>query len=106
MIDEDDEFDRAVLARSEDAYITVQAWRLRNFKSVKDAEVHLLPLTVLVGANSAGKSTLIQSILATSQAAAASSSGDRFPLNGTTIRLGTVTQTRYAGPSDVRPTSF
>jgi len=60
----------------------------------------------LVGANSAGKSTLIQSILATSQAAAASPSGDRFPLNGTTIRLGTVTQTRYAGPCDVRPTSF
>ncbi|UXA14088.1 DUF3696 domain-containing protein [Mycobacterium sp. SMC-8] len=106
MIDEDDEFDRAVLARGEDAYITLKAWRLSNFKSVKDAEVDLLPLTVLVGANSAGKSTLIQSILATSQAAAASPSGDRFPLNGTTIRLGTVTQTRYAGPCEVRPTSF
>ncbi|MGV0874955.1 DUF3696 domain-containing protein [Mycolicibacterium sp. XJ879] len=106
MIDDDDEFNRAVLARGEDAYITLKAWRLKNFKSVKDAEVAFLPLTVLVGANSAGKSTLIQSILAASQAAAASTSGDRFPLNGTTIRLGTVEQTRYAGPSEVRPTSF
>ncbi len=38
-------------------------WRMENFKSVRTAEISLAPLTVLVGPNSAGKSSLLQSIL-------------------------------------------
>ena len=41
---------------------------LRDFKSVGQADVELRPLTVVVGANSSGKSTLLQSILAVTQA--------------------------------------
>ena len=37
--------------------------RLHNFKSVADAVVDLKPLTVVVGKNSSGKSTLLQSVL-------------------------------------------
>jgi predicted ATPase len=76
--------------------VTVRSWQLRNFKSVPDDDVPLHPLSVLVGANSAGKSTLLQSILAVSQAAVGR--GRTFPLNGGIVRLGTVEQTRYAGP--------
>lgn len=81
--------------------VSIQRWRLRNFKSVRSADVELSPLTLLVGANSAGKSSLLQSILAVSQAVHAT--GDLFPLNGGTVRLGTVEQNRYAGPSDAPP---
>lgn len=81
--------------------VSIQRWRLRNFKSVRSADVHLSPLTLLVGANSAGKSSLLQSILAVSQAVHAA--GDLFPLNGGTVRLGTVEQNRYAGPGDAPP---
>jgi predicted ATPase len=88
--------------------VTIQRWRLGNFKSVQQADVELSPLTVLVGANSAGKSSLIQSILAVSQAARADSVSNLFPLNGGIVRLGTVDQNRYAGPGEKgsRPISF
>jgi hypothetical protein len=76
--------------------ITLKRWRLQNFKSVRDAEVELRPLTIVVGANSAGKSTLLQSIRAASQAIGAS--GALYPLNGRGVRLGTVADVRYRGP--------
>ena len=45
----------------------IELW---NFKSVQMARVGLRPLTVLVGKNSSGKSSLIESILMRSQAIA------------------------------------
>lgn len=36
--------------------------RIRNFKSYKDATLHLAPLTVLIGANAAGKSNAIEAL--------------------------------------------
>ena len=44
-------------------YSYLAQWRLENFKSVHKASIDLAPLTLLVGPNSAGKSSLIQSIL-------------------------------------------
>lgn len=41
----------------------LESVRLKNFKSVRDQEINLAPLTVLVGKNSSGKSTVLQSIL-------------------------------------------
>lgn len=67
---------------------------LRDFKSVADASVELGPLTVVVGANSSGKSTLLQSILAVTQAVRAGTSSAEFPLNGKFVRLGTFDETR------------
>ncbi|GAB3602515.1 AAA family ATPase [Microbacterium aureliae] len=82
--------------------ITLRRWRLQNFKSVRNAEVELRPLTVIVGANSAGKSTLLQSIRAASQASG--STGYLYPLNGRGVRLGTVSEVKYRGPgSDDEP---
>ncbi|GAA4402376.1 hypothetical protein GCM10023153_31440 [Ornithinibacter aureus] len=81
--------------------LSLRSWRLRNFKSVANAEVHLAPLTVVVGANSAGKSTLLQSIRVAAQAA--NSSGDAFPLNGEQIRLGTFEETRFSAAAPDEP---
>ena len=80
----------------EDAYplATLRAWRLRRFKSVAKADVKFSPLTVVIGANSSGKSTLIQSILLAVQAAQAGESADVFPLNGPLVSLGTFEDVR------------
>ncbi len=77
---------------------SLREWRLHNFKSVRDATVPLLPLTVIVGENSAGKSTLLQSIRMAAQAAQAR--GSVFPLNGEQMRLGTYSETVSAGASE------
>lgn len=82
--------------------ISLRRWRLQNFKSVRNAVVDLRPLTVVVGANSAGKSTLLQSIRAASQATG--TTGYLYPLNGRGVRLGTVAEVKYRGPgSDEEP---
>lgn len=78
--------------------LTLRSWRLRNFKSVKDTAVELAPLTVVVGANSAGKSTLLQSIRVAAQAA--NSESEFFPLNGEQIRVGTFEETRFSGAKE------
>ncbi|WP_082570971.1 DUF3696 domain-containing protein [Cellulomonas sp. Root485] len=78
--------------------ITLRRWRLQNFKSVRHAEVELRPLTVVVGANSAGKSTLLQSIRAASQATG--TTGYLYPLNGRGVRLGSVAEVKYRGPGN------
>lgn len=67
---------------------------LQDFKSVAQASVELRPLTVVVGANSSGKSTLLQSILAVTQAVRAGTTAAEFPLNGEFVRLGTFEETR------------
>lgn len=65
------------------------AIRLVNFKSVLNANVELRPLSVVVGRNSSGKSTLLQSVLALAQAVRNRSNSSQFPLNGEFVRLGT-----------------
>lgn len=43
-------------------------WTLGNFKSVKQTpKLKFAPLTIICGANSSGKSTIIQSVLMISQ---------------------------------------
>ena len=73
-------------------------YRLRSlvvddFKSIRHAEVELLPLSIIVGANSSGKSSLLQVVLAISQAVRSRSAGATFPLNGEYARFGTFTET-------------
>lgn len=63
--------------------------RIHKFKSVGEATVNLSPLTVVVGRNSSGKSTLLQTVLALVQAIRSHSNSERFPLNGDFVRLGT-----------------
>lgn len=72
-------------------------WRLKNFKSVIEQEIDLSPLTVFVGANSSGKSSLIQSILFMAQNAQSPLTMDAardlargyLQLNGDLVQLGT-----------------
>ncbi len=78
---------------------------LQDFKSVAQASVELRPLTVVVGANSSGKSTLLQSILAVTQAVRAGTGTAEFPLNGEFVRLGTFDETRNFLTDDGRPMS-
>jgi predicted ATPase len=47
--------------------VLVRNLHLTNFKSVTDGGADLKALTVIVGSNSAGKSTLMQSLLLLSQ---------------------------------------
>jgi energy-coupling factor transporter ATP-binding protein EcfA2 len=68
--------------------------RLNNFKSVRGASVELRPLTVIVGRNSSGKSTLLQGILALAQAVRREVVTQTFPLNGDLVRLGTFDEVR------------
>jgi predicted ATPase len=66
----------------------ITTWRLRNFKSIRDAEIPMGPLTVFAGANSSGKSTLIQSILLVSQTSASKVRSRTVVLNGHLTKLG------------------
>lgn len=68
---------------------------LRNFKSVKHCDVPLSPLTVVTGANSAGKSSLLQAVLALAQISRRKISGGRFPLNDDLVSLGAFDNLRH-----------
>ncbi len=65
-------------------------WSLTNFKSFRDRQSFALtPLTVLCGANSSGKSSLLQSILAVRQTFEFAPPERVVALNGPLVRLGT-----------------
>lgn len=85
----------------ESRFTNLRKWRLGSFKSVSQPiEIDLAPLTVVVGANSSGKSTLIQSILMMAQNAMRSDERSPakaqgiFELNGPLVQLGTFRETR------------
>jgi predicted ATPase len=69
---------------------------MENFKSIKSAEVTFKPLTVLVGPNSAGKSSLLQSILLFAQNAQRNGriidtqARGQIILNGDLVSLGSI----------------
>jgi len=72
--------------------------RLQSFKSVKNqVEVPLKPLTLIYGRNSAGKSSLIQSILLMKQSAATG----RLVPNGALTSLGTISGLAHNHVTDV-----
>ncbi|MCY3850997.1 MAG: AAA family ATPase [Acidimicrobiaceae bacterium] len=73
---------------------------LRNFKSVLDESVKLSPLTVVVGPNSSGKSTLLQALLAVAQAVRRESTSAGFPLNGEFLDLDTYRKSHNFRASD------
>ena len=68
------------------SHLPLKHWALKNFKSVKDSGVDFAPLTVIVGQNSAGKSSLLQSLLLFAQNI--STEGYSVPLNGAFYRSG------------------
>lgn len=93
----------------------ISRWLLANFKSVKEpTELDLGPLTLFVGQNSAGKSTIIQSILLTCQTLQGITLTRPVLLNGRLVRLGSFADIRANGSNetdisigfDIVPSSF
>ena len=76
--------------------------RLENFKSVQRQDVPLGQLTLLVGENSAGKSSVLQALRLLQQAVRTAAPGDAFALNGELISVGTIDDLRsvQAGADD------
>lgn len=73
----------------------IKLWSVSNFKSIKDeSTIAFAPLTLFVGQNSAGKSTLIQSILLTAQTIQSNVAARSVVLNGRIIRLGSFADIR------------
>jgi len=68
-----------------------------NFKSIARAELALRQLTVLVGENSAGKSSLIQAIFLLAQISRETSRPGIVSLNGTELSLGNFSDIVHAG---------
>jgi predicted ATPase len=66
----------------------IGSWTIKNFKSIKEAHLDLAPLTLFAGANSSGKSTLLQSILLIAQTLAARGTTQTVVLNGHVVKLG------------------
>lgn len=67
----------------------ITRWKLFNFKSVrKETELEFAPLTIFAGANSSGKSTVLQSILLVAQTLTHKVSSRSVVLNGALARLG------------------
>jgi predicted ATPase len=68
----------------------ITGWTIENFKSIRDKTVfNLASLNIIAGANSSGKSTLIQSILLISQTLQAGiSRKDTLISNGSLVKLG------------------
>lgn len=76
----------------------ITKWKLFNFKSIqKETELHLSPLTIFAGANSSGKSALIQSILLVAQTLSSKIDSRSVVLNGLFIKLGQFNDVRSFG---------
>jgi len=76
----------------------ITAWRIENFKSYSGS--HDIPLSwinVVAGANSSGKSTLIQSILALKQTLQFGPPDKSLLLNGPLVRLGSFSDVVTSG---------
>jgi predicted ATPase len=62
---------------------------LKNYKAFKDGEIKIKPITILLGSNSAGKSSLIQLILMLSQTySSRKNRKNSLMLNGDLVKLG------------------
>lgn len=70
----------------------LRTWTLGNFKAIADeVTLDLAPVTVLVGANSSGKSSILQSMLLVAQTLRAKPGEQPVLLNGEYVRLGYIT---------------
>lgn len=63
----------------------ILTWRVSDFKSIESAELDFGPLTIIAGANSAGKSSILQSLLMIAQT---NQESESIVLNGPLVRLG------------------
>ncbi len=71
--------------------------QLKNFKSAKDLEIELRPLTVLAGLNGSGKSSVLQAIALLKQTLDQGESPRALPLRGALLRLGRSEDVHFEG---------
>lgn len=71
---------------------------INNFKSLVELELELKPITLLLGSNSSGKTSIIQSILLLSSNMSETSTRD-FEFNSPLFALGTVSELQTKGNS-------
>lgn len=68
----------------------IKEWKLNNFKSIdKEQDFEFRPLTIFTGANSSGKSTILQSILLVTQTLQSPIASRSIVLNGGFKKFGT-----------------
>lgn len=68
----------------------IKTWSVEHFKSIyENTELEITPLTIFTGANSSGKSTILQSMLLTTQTIQNRIYSKSVILNGHIIKLGT-----------------
>lgn len=86
-------------------HLLLESLEIQGFKSIKSATIKLAPITVLLGGNSSGKSSVIQNILLASQ-----STIRRFDtsidFNGPAVTLGTYGDVRHRGMKSDEPMSL
>lgn len=76
----------------------IHTWQVSNFKSIgKPVTLELGRLTIMAGANSAGKSSLIQSILLVAQTLRSRDHDIPLLINGDLVALGTAEELWHAG---------
>lgn len=78
---------------------------LCNFKSVKDSGIAFSPLTVILGSNSVGKSTVLQSLILLAQNAQRLN-GSNLLLNGLGVKLGSFGELRKRNSRGETSVSF
>jgi predicted ATPase len=68
----------------------LKSWRISNFKSIHSLKkpLEFAPLTIFCGANSSGKSSILQSILLFKQTLQKTIDGPHMVLNGPVVKLG------------------
>lgn len=76
----------------------LKRWSLANFKSFGERiDLEMRPITILTGANSSGKSTIIQSILLIKQTLESKLEEQQLVLNGPYAKLGSFASVRHNG---------
>src|SRR4051794_31678320 len=79
----------------------IRKWRVKHFKSLtSQVELEWAPLTILAGANSSGKSSLLQSMLLLGQTSMSKLSSRALILNGPLTRLGSFDDIRSFDAAD------
>ncbi|RQO60565.1 DUF3696 domain-containing protein [Paucibacter sp. KBW04] len=71
--------------------------KLENFKSAKDLEIDLRPLTVLAGLNGSGKSSVLQAVALLKQTLDQGEAPKTLPLRGALVRLGRSEDVHFEG---------
>jgi predicted ATPase len=76
----------------------ITKWNLTNFKSIRlNTELELSPLTIFAGANSSGKSSVLQSMLLIAQSLSNRVESRPIVLNGVMVNLGQLDDLKSAG---------